>query len=235
MSQQQQRSVFVVSWTTLLSLLTSLLFVWYLIHTQQLSEFVQDTQNKIWKSILFTPTTTHQQQQQQREEFFNVYNFTVIDSEGHPIALNSSQYLNKVLLIVNVASQCGFTPQYESLQRLYEKYGPQNNNNGRFEILAFPCNQFGYQEPAPIRDVCEFATSKYHITFKLFNKVNVNGKDTIPLYRYLKEQAPGFISNGIKWNFTKFLVNSKGQVVGRYSPITNPESLSPIIERLLNE
>ncbi|KAG2389148.1 hypothetical protein C9374_014548 [Naegleria lovaniensis] len=218
--------------TTLLSLLTSILFVLYLIHTQQLSEFVHDTQNKIWKSVMFTPT--HSEVTSSPPPMMSVYNFTVMDSNQQVIALNSSQYLNKVLLIVNVASQCGFTPQYESLLRLYEKFGPQNNN-GRFEILAFPCNQFGYQEPAPIGDVCEFVTSKYHITFKIFDKVMVNGKDTIPLYRYLKEHAPGFISNGIKWNFTKFLVNSKGQVVGRYSPITNPESLSPIIERLLNE
>jgi len=156
----------------------------------------------------------------------SIYDFTVKDADGNNLSMN--EYKGKVLLIVNVASKCGFTPQYQALQNLYEKYGSKG-----LEVLAFPCNQFGYQEPESNKNICSFAAEKYHVTFKMMDKVNVNGKNEIPLFTYLKSQATGLVTNGIKWNFTKILVDRNGRVVARYSPITNPESISSDIEALL--
>ncbi|EFC42438.1 predicted protein [Naegleria gruberi] len=136
-------------------------------------------------------------------------------------------YSGKVLLIVNTASYCGFTPQLGSLQRLYERFKSRG-----FEVLAFPCNQFGAQEPGNKQEVCSFAAEKYNVSFTIFDKVKVNGKDAVPLFKFLKSQSKGFLTSDVKWNFTKFLVDRSGKVVGRYSPITDPESIAPIIEKL---
>lgn len=138
-------------------------------------------------------------------------------------------FRGKVLLIVNTASQCGFTPQYEGLEALYRKYRDQG-----LEILGFPCNQFGRQEPGSEAEIGAFCQKNYGVSFPLFAKIDVNGDDTHPLYRFLKEQAPGVLgSKAIKWNFTKFLVDRSGRVVERYAPTTKPEELAKEIEKLL--
>ena len=140
-----------------------------------------------------------------------------------------SQYAGKVLLIVNTASKCGFTPQYEGLEALHRKYGDRG-----FEVLAFPCNQFGAQEPGDAAEIANFCSLTYDVTFPVFAKVDVNGDDAAPLFRHLKKAAPGLLgSQGIKWNFTKFLVDRHGRVVGRYAPTTKPADLEGDIEKLL--
>ncbi len=144
----------------------------------------------------------------------DIYQFNITTIEGKTITLE--QYKNKVLLIVNVASKCGFTPQYQDLQKLYEKYHEKN-----FEILAFPCNQFLHQEPGDNASIKTFCETNYHISFPLFAKIEVNGNNTHPLFQYLKNAAPGiFNSKKIKWNFTKFLVDSNGEVIKRFAPKT---------------
>lgn len=136
---------------------------------------------------------------------------------------------DKVVLVVNVASKCGFTPQYKGLQELYEKFGPE-----KFTILAFPCNQFASQEPGSNQDIEKFACEVYHTTFPLMSKVDVNGDATHPLWKWLKQKKPGLLgTEGIKWNFTKFLLNKDGLVVERYGPNTAPESIAADIEKLL--
>lgn len=148
----------------------------------------------------------------------SIYSFSVNDYEHRPVSLEL--YRNKVLLIVNVASRCGFTPQYEALQRLYEKYHDQG-----FEILAFPCNQFGAQEPGTEAEIKAFCYLNYSVSFPLFAKIEVNGENTHPLYRYLKASAPGLLgTEAIKWNFTKFLVDRQGTIVDRFAPSTAPEA-----------
>lgn len=148
-------------------------------------------------------------------------------------AMNGSEkkladYQGKVLIIVNVASKCGFTKQYKSLQALYEKY------RGRgFEILGFPCNQFGSQEPGTHQEIEQFCQVNFGVTFPLFAKIEVNGNNADPLYRFLTQNAPGLITDGIKWNFTKFLVDQNGKVVKRFAPQTDPESIAADIEKLL--
>lgn len=138
-------------------------------------------------------------------------------------------YAGKVLLIVNVASQCGFTPQYAGLEALYRKYRDRG-----FEILAFPCNQFGSQEPGNAEEIASFCTLNYDVTFPLFAKIEVNGAGADPLYAYLKSAQPGLMgTTGIKWNFTKFLVDRSGNVIERYAPTTKPEDLEGDIEKLL--
>ena len=138
-------------------------------------------------------------------------------------------YKGKVMLIVNTASQCGFTPQYQGLEALYRRYKDQG-----LIVLAFPCNQFGHQEPGNEREIQEFCASDYAISFPLFAKIEVNGANAHPLYQYLKDKKPGVLgSRGIKWNFTKFLVDRAGQVVKRYAPVDRPESLGRDIEQLL--
>lgn len=140
-----------------------------------------------------------------------------------------SDYAGKVLLIVNTASKCGFTPQYEGLESLYRKYHDQG-----LEILAFPCNQFGAQEPGDAEEIKNFCTLKYDVSFPLMAKVDVNGTNADPLWTYLKQQQAGLLgSRGIKWNFTKFLVGRDGKVVARHGPQVKPETLSSDIEKLL--
>lgn len=158
----------------------------------------------------------------------SVYDFAVrtLDGEECPI----SKFAGNVLLIVNVASRCGFTPQYEGLETLRRSY-----HAAGFEVLGFPCNQFGGQEPGNASEIRSFCTTNYQVSFPLFAKINVNGAETEPLYAYLKSCSPGVLgTEAIKWNFTKFLVDRRGQVVDRFAPTTSPENLIPAIERLLN-
>ena len=140
-----------------------------------------------------------------------------------------SAYAGKVLLIVNTASKCGFTPQYEGLEALHRKYADRG-----FEVLGFPCNQFGGQEPGDAAEIANFCSLTYDVTFPVFAKIDVNGDKADPLFERLKSDAPGLLgSKGIKWNFTKFLVGKDGEVVERYAPTTRPEEISADIEKLL--
>lgn len=137
-------------------------------------------------------------------------------------------YQGKVLLIVNTASKCGFTPQYTGLEALYEQYSEQG-----LVVLGFPCNQFGKQEPGDAEEIKNFCSLTYDVKFPMFSKIDVNGDNTHPIYQHLKAAQKGFITDGIKWNFTKFLVNREGEVVGRYAPKDKPEDLKADIEKLL--
>ena len=140
-----------------------------------------------------------------------------------------SAYAGKVVLVVNVASKCGFTPQYTGLEALWKKYGSRG-----FVILGFPCNQFGAQEPGDAAEIASFCSLTYPVSFPLFAKIEVNGSNAHPVYKYLKGEAPGLLgTEGIKWNFTKFLVDKQGKVVSRFAPTTTPESLESEIEKLL--
>ena len=153
------------------------------------------------------------------------FNATLNDGTDKPLA----DYQDKVLLIVNTASKCGFTPQYKGLQTIYDKYSARG-----LEILAFPCDQFGHQEPGGDAEIAEFCSLNYDVTFPLFKKVEVNGDNAAPVYQFLKSEAPGiFGSESIKWNFTKFLVAKDGKVLRRYSPKTKPEQLANDIEKAL--
>ncbi len=139
-----------------------------------------------------------------------------------------SVHKGKVLLIVNTASKCGFTPQYEGLEKLYQEYGDKG-----LEILAFPCNQFGNQEPGDADEIRNFCSLNYDVSFPLMSKVEVNGNDADPLWKYLKSEKSGLLGSRIKWNFTKFLVDREGNVVGRFGPAVKPEQLKSEIEALL--
>lgn len=157
----------------------------------------------------------------------NIYDFSakIIDGAETPL----SDYRGKILLIVNTASKCGFTPQYEGLEKLYEDYADRG-----LAVLGFPCNQFGKQEPGDEAEIRNFCSFSYDVRFPLFAKIDVNGDNAHPLYRYLKKQQKGLLgSEGIKWNFTKFLVDRDGNVVDRFAPTTKPEALRPAIEALL--
>ncbi len=157
----------------------------------------------------------------------SIYNFSVRDFKDKDQAL--SQYKNKVLLIVNTASQCGFTPQYAGLEKLQQEFCNQG-----FDVLAFPCNQFKQQEKGSNAKIKHFCDLHFNISFALFAKVDVNGDKTEPLFTLLKSEAPGiFGSTRIKWNFTKFLINKQGKVVKRYAPVTKPESIRADIQALL--
>jgi glutathione peroxidase len=148
-------------------------------------------------------------------------------ADGGPVSLDT--WRGKVLLIVNTASKCGFTPQYEGLEELHRRYGERG-----FEVLAFPCNQFGAQEPGDAAEIANFCSTVYDVSFPVFAKVDVNGATADPLFQRLKEDAPGVLgSRGIKWNFTKFLVDRFGAVVARYAPTTKPEAIAEDIEKLL--
>ena len=156
-----------------------------------------------------------------------IYDFTVSRLDGTPTTL--AEYRGKVILIVNVASKCGFTPQYKGLEDVYDKYHVLG-----FEILGFPCNQFGAQEPGTAEEIGAFCEKNFGVHFPLFAKIDVNGDHASPLFQYLKSVAPGLLgSEGIKWNFTKFLINKDGTVVDRYAPQTKPEALTADIEKLL--
>jgi glutathione peroxidase len=157
----------------------------------------------------------------------SIYDFSADSLAGKRADLAALK--GKVLLIVNTASQCGFTPQYKGLQALYEKYRDQG-----FEVLGFPCNQFGAQEPGDAEGIAAFCDQTYGVTFPMFAKVDVNGGRADPLFTHLKGEAPGVLgTKDIKWNFTKFLVDREGNVIGRYAPTTRPEAMSGDIEKLL--
>ena len=153
--------------------------------------------------------------------------FAPVLPDGTPKPL--SDYAGKVLLIVNTASKCGFTPQYAELEQLHRDYGARG-----FEVLAFPCNQFGAQEPGNAEEIANFCSLTYDVSFPLFGKVDVNGSDADPLWSWLKSQQSGFLGfDSIKWNFTKFLIDRSGKVVSRHAPTTRPELLRSEIEGLL--
>ena len=139
-----------------------------------------------------------------------------------------SDHAGKVLLIVNTASKCGFTPQYEELEQLYRDYKDRG-----FEVLAFPCNQFGSQEPGDAAEIANFCSLTYDVSFPLMAKIDVNGDDADPIFKHLKSEKGGILGSGIKWNFTKFLVDRDGQVVSRHAPTTKPRDLRKQIEALL--
>jgi len=156
-----------------------------------------------------------------------VLDFDMPLNDGEIIDLNN--YLGDVILIVNTASKCGFTPQYEGLEKLYKEYKDQG-----FVVLGFPCNQFGKQEPGSSEEIMEFCQINYGVTFPIFEKIDVNGENAHPLYKKLKKAQPGLLgSEKIKWNFTKFLVNRKGEVIDRFGSSKKPEELVKYIEREL--
>lgn len=156
-----------------------------------------------------------------------IHEFEARSLDGRQVALRD--YAGKTLLIVNTASKCGFTPQYEGLERLYQRYRERG-----LVVLGFPCNQFGAQEPGSAEQIGAFCERNYGVSFPMFDKIEVNGAAAHPLYRWLKQAAPGLLgSQRIKWNFTKFLVDGAGNVRARYAPITKPDQLAAAIERLL--
>lgn len=156
-----------------------------------------------------------------------IADFTVEAADGKPLDL--SEKLGKVLLVVNVASKCGFTPQYEGLEELQRKYADRG-----FEVLGFPCNQFGAQEPGNAEEIASFCKLTYDVTFPVLRKVEVNGAGASPLYDWMKSEAPGLMgSKSVKWNFTKFLIDREGRVVRRYAPTDAPAAIARDIEKLL--
>ena len=156
----------------------------------------------------------------------SLYDFSARTLAGHDVSMK--QFEGEVLLIVNTASACGFTPQYKGLQKIHEQYAPRG-----FAVLGFPCNQFGGQEPGDASQIAAFCEKDYGVSFLMFDKVDVNGTHAHPLYNFLKSEKSGLLGAAIKWNFTKFLVDRAGQVVGRFAPTTTPESLKEKIEALL--
>ncbi|WP_374387552.1 glutathione peroxidase [Sandaracinobacter sp.] len=157
----------------------------------------------------------------------DIYHHRAVTLDGPDVSLED--YRGKVLLIVNVASKCGFTPQYTGLEELYQRFRDKG-----FEVLGFPCNQFGNQEPGSDAEIATFCSTTYPVTFPVFRKVEVNGDKADPLWRQLKEQAPGLLgTQGVKWNFTKFLVNRDGEAVERFAPTVKPEDIAPKIVKLL--
>ena len=157
----------------------------------------------------------------------SIYELNATQLNGAPVALD--QFKGKTLLIVNTASKCGFTPQYQALETVYRKFRDRG-----FEILGFPCNQFGKQEPGDAQEIASFCSTRYDVSFPMFEKIEVNGAGAHPLYRLLKAAAPGVLgSEAIKWNFTKFLVSRDGNIVKRYAPATKPDRIEADIEAAL--
>jgi glutathione peroxidase len=157
----------------------------------------------------------------------NIYAFKGVTMQGKEVSL--ADFKGKVLLIVNTASKCGFTPQFKGLESLYKEYKDKG-----VEVLGFPCNQFGHQDPGSNDEINQFCELNYGVSFPMFQKIDVNGDDANPLFKYLKEQAPGLLgTQAIKWNFTKFLVDQNGKVVDRYAPTDTPEKIAKDIAKLL--
>jgi glutathione peroxidase len=157
----------------------------------------------------------------------SVYDFTAMSLDGHEVPL--ADYRGRVLLIVNTASKCGFTPQYEGLEALHKSHAGKG-----LAVLGFPCNQFGAQEPGDAREIANFCVTTYDVTFPMFAKIDVNGPAAHPLYQYLKKAKKGVLgTEGVKWNFTKFLIDRKGDVVARYAPTDKPEAIERDIRKLL--
>ena len=155
-----------------------------------------------------------------------IYDFTAERMYGSSQAF--SEYKDKVLLIVNTASKCGFTPQFEGLESLYQQYKDQG-----LVVIGFPCNQFGSQDPGSNDEIGAFCQKNYGVSFPMMAKIDVNGADAHPIYDWLKDQKGGLLTDGIKWNFTKFLIDSKGQVIDRYAPTTKPDAIKKDIEQAL--
>jgi glutathione peroxidase len=156
----------------------------------------------------------------------SIYDFSAKSLAGEDTPLK--RFEGNVLLIVNTASACGFTPQYKGLEALQQKYSARS-----FSVLGFPCNQFGRQEPGSAAEIGQFCSSNYAVSFPMFDKIDVNGDNAHPLYQYLRGEKSGLLGSSIKWNFTKFLIDRSGKVVGRYAPTTTPEQLTKDIEALL--
>lgn len=156
----------------------------------------------------------------------NFYDITAKKMNGQEIKME--EYKGKVLLIVNTASKCGFTPQLAELEEMYKEYKDRG-----FEILGFPCNQFGHQDPGTNKEISEFCLINYGVSFTMFEKIDVNGENAHPLFKYLKENTKGMLGSEIKWNFTKFLIDKEGNVVKRYAPTYEPEKIEKDIEELL--
>ncbi len=157
----------------------------------------------------------------------SIYDFQAQTIDGRTVSL--SDFRGKVVLIVNTASKCGFTPQFEGLEKLWQSHGPKG-----LVIVGFPCNQFGHQDPGADSEIASFCQMNYGVSFPMMAKIDVNGPDAHPLYKWLVSEAPGILgTKGIKWNFTKFLVGKEGQVLGRYAPLDTPKSLVDDIERAL--
>jgi glutathione peroxidase len=156
----------------------------------------------------------------------SIYDFNATSLAGEDTPLK--RFEGKVLLIVNTASACGFTPQYKGLEALQQKYAARG-----FSVLGFPCNQFGRQEPGSAAEIGQFCSSNYAVSFPMFDKIDVNGDNAHPLYQYLRGEKSGLLGSSIKWNFTKFLIDRSGKVVGRHAPTTTPEALTKDIEALL--
>lgn len=154
------------------------------------------------------------------------YDFNALSIDGKDISM--SEFKNKIVLIVNTASKCGFTPQFEGLEKLYNQY-----KNEGFVILGFPCNQFGNQDPGKDNEIKSFCEINYGVTFPMFSKVEVNGDDAHPIFKWLKDEKSGLIVDAIKWNFTKFLLNRSGEVVDRFGSNKKPENIRKDIEKLL--
>ena len=158
-----------------------------------------------------------------------IYDFTATSLDGKPVSLDT--YRGKVVLIVNTASACGFTPQYEGLEKMYSELKDLG-----LVVLGFPCNQFGHQEPGSAEEIGAFCQKNYGVTFPMFEKIKVNGSDAAPLYQFLKSSAPGVMGlESIKWNFTKFLIKKDGTVFNRYAPLTTPKDLVLDVKKLLAE
>ena len=156
----------------------------------------------------------------------SIYDFSATSLAGEDTPLK--RFEGNVLLIVNTASACGFTPQYKGLEALQQKYSVRG-----FSVLGFPCNQFGRQEPGSAAEIGQFCSSNYAVSFPMFDKIDVNGDNAHPLYQYLRGEKSGLLGSSIKWNFTKFLIDRSGKVIGRYAPTTTPEALTKDIEALL--
>ena len=154
------------------------------------------------------------------------YSFSAISLQGKEVEMQS--FKGKTILIVNTASKCGLTPQYNDLEELYNQYKDQN-----FVILGFPCNQFGNQEPGDEKSISEGCLINYGVTFPMFSKIDVNGKNTHPIFQYLKNELTGFLGKRIKWNFTKFLIDKNGKPIKRFSPTTNPKKIGKYLEKIL--
>ncbi|HSB96818.1 MAG TPA: glutathione peroxidase [Spongiibacteraceae bacterium] len=156
-----------------------------------------------------------------------IYPFEAVDIKGTNVKLDN--YRGQVLLVVNTASKCGFTPQFAGLEKLYEKFRERG-----FAVLGFPCNQFGHQDPGNNGEIAEFCQMNYGVSFPMFAKIDVNGPDTHPLFQHLKTSAPGLLgSEKIKWNFTKFLIDREGKVIARFAPLTKPEAIEQAVQSAL--
>lgn len=155
------------------------------------------------------------------------YDFSAINIDGEEVKME--EYRGKVILVVNTASKCGLTPQLEGLESLYKEYKDKG-----LEILGFPCNQFAKQDPGSNKEINNFCLLNYGVSFTMFEKVDVNGKNQHPIYKFLKEQSKGILGNDIKWNFTKFLIDREGNVLKRYAPVTSPDKIKMDMEKLLN-